>query len=113
MAKAEATHFYETHPIYDRVTPYFETDEYMSASTDVGDVSQVIPTAQLRTPCFAIGTPGHSWQIVTQGKSSIAHKSILITGKTLALAGIKVLEDDSGNILGQALSLIHIWRPIC
>ena len=102
MAKAEATHFYETHPIYDRVTPYFETDEYMSASTDVGDVSQVIPTAQLRTPCFAIGTPGHSWQIVTQGKSSIAHKSILITGKTLALAGIKVLEDDSGNILGQA-----------
>ena len=74
----------------------------MSASTDVGDVSQVTPTAQLRTPCFAIGTPGHSWQIVTQGKSSIAHKAILITGKTLALAGIKVLEDDSGDILQQA-----------
>lgn len=102
MSKEEATHFYETHPIYDRVTPYFETDEYMSASTDVGDVSQVIPTAQLRVPCFAIGTPGHSWQIVTQGKSSIAHKGILIAGKTLALAGIKVIEDNSGNVLRQA-----------
>lgn len=102
MPKEEAVRFFETHPLYDRVTPRFETEGYMSASTDVGDVSQVVPTIQLRTPCFAIGTPGHSWQAVTQGKSPIAHKALLITGKTLALAGVKVLEDDAGTILAQA-----------
>ena len=102
MPKEEAVRFFETHPLYDRVTPLFETGEYMSASTDVGDVSQVVPTIQLRAPCFVIGTPGHSWQAVTQGKSPVAHKSILITGKTLALAGAKILEDDSGDILRRA-----------
>lgn len=102
MSKEAAVRFFETHPLFDRIGPNFDTEEYMSASTDVGDVSQVIPTIQLRVPCFAIGTPGHSWQIVTQGKSSVAHKAVLTAGKTLALTGIKVLEDTGGEIVRKA-----------
>src|SRR5262249_15127064 len=33
-------------------------------STDVGDVSWLVPTAGLNTACFAMGSPGHSWQNV-------------------------------------------------
>ena len=37
-------------------------------STDVGDVSWVVPTVQARVATYAIGTPGHSWQLTAQGK---------------------------------------------
>lgn len=42
-------------------------------STDVGDVSYVCPTAQLNMATYAIGTPGHSWQLTAQSGCSIGH----------------------------------------
>ena len=60
-------------------------------STDVGDVSWVVPTAQINTACYSYGTPGHSWQLVAQGKSSIAHKGMLMASKVLALGAEKLL----------------------
>ena len=48
-----------------------------AGSTDVGDVSWITPTAQVYGATWAIGTPGHSWQVVAQGKSPGAHKAML------------------------------------
>lgn len=64
-------------------------------STDVGDVSWVVPTAQITTACYSYGTPGHSWQLVAQGKSSVAFKGAMLAGKVLALAVEKILKDPS------------------
>ena len=50
-------------------------------STDVGDVSWIVPTVHLNIPTFAAGTALHSWQAVAQGKSSIAHKGMLYAAK--------------------------------
>ena len=61
-------------------------------STDVGDVSWVVPTAQVNVNCYAAGTALHSWQAVAQGKSSIAHKGMLLAGKVLAAAAIDLIE---------------------
>ncbi len=38
-------------------------------STDVGDVSWVVPTGKVDINCYAAGTALHSWQAVAQGKS--------------------------------------------
>lgn len=70
-----------------------ETEGLHTVSTDVGDVSWVVPTAQCRTATWTIGTPGHSWQVVSQGTTSIAHKGMLQTGKVLALTAIELLEN--------------------
>ncbi|MFP4457878.1 MAG: M20 family metallopeptidase [Clostridia bacterium] len=78
----------------DIVVPYIKYDAPMSGSTDVGDVSWVAPTAQFNAACYAIGTPGHSWQSVSQNKTSVAHKGVLIAGKTLALTAIELFEND-------------------
>lgn len=43
------------------------------------------------TTC-AYGTQPHSWQLVTQGKSSAAHKGMLLAGKVLAASAIHVLQ---------------------
>ncbi len=78
----------------DEVLPYIKYDSPMSGSTDVGDVSWVTPTAQFSAVCCALGTPGHSWQYVAQNNTSIAHKGVLIAGKTLALTTAQLFENE-------------------
>ena len=45
-------------------------------STDVGDVSWVVPTGKVDINCYAAGTALHSWQAVAQGKAPAAHKGM-------------------------------------
>ncbi|MDR2514504.1 MAG: amidohydrolase [Christensenellaceae bacterium] len=81
-------------PINDFIVPYFQSTRQSMGSTDVGDVSWLTPTAQFVTACFASKSPGHSWQQVACGKSSIAHKGLLTAGKVLAAAAIDLFEDE-------------------
>ena len=53
-------------------------------STDVGDVSWVVPTTGFSTACWVPGTPGHSWQAVACGGTEIAHKGMNLAAKVLA-----------------------------
>ena len=62
-------------------------------STDVGDVSWIVPTVHLNIPTFAAGTTLHSWQAVAQGKSSIAHKGMLYAAKIMALTALDFLQN--------------------
>ena len=78
--------------INDFIVPLMDTEECLKGSTDVGDVSWVCPTAQINAVTEAAGTPGHSWQMVSQGKSSIAHKGMQFAGKVMAGTVIDMLE---------------------
>lgn len=93
--------------LYDFIVPYEEIHQVSSAggSTDVGDVSWMCPTAQIYTATWAPGTPGHSWQVVAQGKSSTAHKGMLFAGKTIALAAMTLMEDP--KLLAEARRLFE------
>lgn len=62
-------------------------------STDVGDVSWRVPTAQIFIACEPQGTPMHSWQWVDNGTSSVAHKGIQKAGVVLALTAIRALHN--------------------
>ncbi len=62
-------------------------------STDVGDVSWIVPTNQIGTACMAMGTPAHSWQEVAQTSTSIGHKGMMIAAKVLALAAVEFLSN--------------------
>lgn len=67
----------------------------MLGSTDVADVSWIIPTAQLETVCFARDTPFHSWQMVAQGRSSAAHKGMLHAAKVMAATAAALMAEPS------------------
>jgi aminobenzoyl-glutamate utilization protein B len=71
------------------VKPYDAT----GGSTDVGDVSWHVPTSGLSAACFALGSPGHSWQNVAAVGSPIGHKGLLVAAKVLALATVDLLGD--------------------
>lgn len=82
-----------TVPLNDFLVPYHFSTKQSAGSTDVGDVSWLVPTAQINVVCAASHSPGHSWQNVSCGKSSIGHKGMLHAGKVLAAAAIDLFED--------------------
>ena len=53
-------------------------------STDTADVSWVCPTVQFHIGNWIIGTPGHSWQAVAQGKCPYAKEMMIYGGKAVA-----------------------------
>lgn len=57
-------------------------------STDVGDVSWVVPTTGFTTSCWVPGTPGHSWQAVACGGTTIARNGMLLATRVLAVSGL-------------------------
>jgi hypothetical protein len=44
---------------------------------------------------WAPGTPGHTWQVVAQGKGDIAHKMMLWSAKVIGLSAIRILQNPS------------------
>lgn len=80
----------KNNPIHTYVADRIHYEECEMGSTDVGDVSWVVPTAQINTACYSFGADAHSWQWVAQGKSSIAHKGFKLAGDVLAKSAIKL-----------------------
>jgi len=80
-------------PLADFIVPLDAKRNPLIGSTDVGDVSWVVPTAQVHAPTIAIGTPLHTWQVVAQGKSPHAHKAMVQAAKAMAALGVKALID--------------------
>ena len=89
-----------TLPLNNFVLPYAPSDCYSQGSTDVGDVSWITPTAQFTATTWASGNPGHSWQNVAMGKSTVAHKGVLYAAKVLAGTAADLMTD--ADILGKA-----------
>ncbi len=61
-------------------------------STDVGDVSWMVPTAGLGAATWVPGTSAHSWQAIAAGGTSIGAKGMMIAAKTLALTAVDLME---------------------
>lgn len=80
-------------PLHDEVDELPPAPYQDGGSTDVGDVSWHVPTAGLSTACFALGSPGHSWQNVAAAGSPIAHKGMMVAAKVLALSAVELMQD--------------------
>ena len=78
-------------PLADFLVPLDANRNPQIGSTDVGDVSWVVPTVQVHAPTVAIGTPFHTWQVVAQGKTPAAHKAMVQAAKAMAGLGVKAL----------------------
>jgi aminobenzoyl-glutamate utilization protein B len=83
----------EDRPLADFTVPLDAKRNPLIGSTDVGDVSWVVPTVQAHAPTVAIGTPFHTWQVVAQGKMPAAHKAMVQVAKAMAATGAAVLSN--------------------
>jgi aminobenzoyl-glutamate utilization protein B len=62
-------------------------------STDVGDVSWVVPTLQFVVTTAPKDVPWHAWPVVACSGMSIGHKGMLHAAKTLAATAVDLFED--------------------
>jgi aminobenzoyl-glutamate utilization protein B len=82
------------------VAPYTRQD--LGGSSDVGDVSYVVPTVGLLAATWVPGTPAHSWQAVACSGQEIGSKGLMVAAKTMALTGIDLFTDADLRAKAQA-----------
>jgi aminobenzoyl-glutamate utilization protein B len=63
------------------------------ASSDVGNVSWIVPTSGFSIASYTNGAPGHSWQVVACGGMSIGEKALLCGARVMAAATLESLQD--------------------
>lgn len=76
----------------DEIVPFYSGKGDFVGSTDLATVSWVVPTTYLRASTYAIGTPGHSWQLVAQGKLPAAHKGMEHAARILAESAVDLYQ---------------------
>jgi aminobenzoyl-glutamate utilization protein B len=85
----------ETKPLMDTIDP-LPADPRANpdgGSTDVGDISWLVPTSGFSSACFAAGSPGHSWQNVAAIGSPIGHKGMMTAAKIFAFTIVDLMQD--------------------
>ena len=71
-------------------------------SSDVGDVSYVVPTVGLTAATWIPGTPAHSWQAVACSGQEIGTKGMMVAAKTMTLTAIDLFSDEALLIKAKA-----------
>lgn len=80
-------------PLCDWISPMRPGGEVLTGSTDVSDVTRIVPMTQCLVSTVAIGTPAHSWQITAQGKSPAAHKGMTYAATAMARCAEALIAD--------------------
>ena len=62
------------------------------ASADTGDITWLVPSANLSTATWVPGTSAHTWQAIAAGGTPIGAKGMMVAAKTLALTAIDLLQ---------------------
>jgi len=97
------------------VEPFARSDA--GGSTDVGDVSWVVPNSGFSTATWVPGTPAHSWQAVAAGGMSIGHKGMIVAAKTMAMSVYDLLTtpklvEDARAEFERARGADFTYRPL-
>lgn len=80
-------------PLDSQVHPFNPDKIVLTAgSTDVGDVGYAAPTLNINVATCCVGNVGHSWQMVAQSCSPLAHKGLLTAAKALALCCVRTMD---------------------
>jgi aminobenzoyl-glutamate utilization protein B len=69
-----------------------EGQQAEGGSTDVGDVSWVVPTLHVSVATSPLGAPWHAWPVVASGGMSIGHKGMLRAAKVMAATMVDLYE---------------------
>ena len=92
-------------------------EDTSSGSTDVGDVSWVVPTGGLRVATWVPGTSGHSWQAIAAGGTTIGYKGMQTASKVLAQSAIElyrspVVVEQAKKELDERRGEDFVYKPL-
>lgn len=69
-------------------------EDPVGGSTDVGDVSYIVPEITLLATTAPYESPWHSWVVVACGGMSIGHKGMLFASKSLGTTMVDLFENE-------------------
>jgi aminobenzoyl-glutamate utilization protein B len=77
------------------IHPLKETkDDPQGGSTDVGDISWIVPEITLVATTAPANTAWHGWSVVACGGMSIGHKGMILAAKSLAMTMVDLFENE-------------------
>ncbi len=77
-----------------KIYPLRETLEHpVGGSTDVGDISWIVPEITLQATTAPENTAWHGWSVVACGGMSIGHKGMLLAARSLAMTMVDLFEN--------------------
>ena len=92
-----------------------EGQEAEGGSTDVGDISWIVPTLHLSVTTAPQDTPWHAWPVVACGGMSIGHKGMVHAARTLAATMVDLFEEPQTREAIQAefkeQTKGHVYKP--
>lgn len=78
-----------------KIYPLRETQEHPAGgSTDVGDISWIVPEITLQATTAPANTAWHGWSVVACGGMSIGHKGMMLAAKSLAMTMVDLFENE-------------------
>ncbi len=78
-----------------KIHPLKETQEHPTGgSTDVGDISWIVPEITLVATTAPANTAWHGWSVVACGGMSIGHKGMTLAAKSLAMTMVDLFENE-------------------
>ena len=81
-------------PLHTGILPFDPNAvSHSPGSTDVGDVSYVVPTAEIHTATACLGNVGHSWQNTAFSNSSVGEKGMRAAAQAMALTCLRIAEN--------------------
>ncbi|MCI8638081.1 MAG: amidohydrolase [Coprococcus sp.] len=85
LAREEEIYHAAGMPVFEGICPRdLERKVPLTASSDSGDVSQIMPMNLLTTTCWPVGCAPHTWQAAASTGSSIGEKGALYAARVLA-----------------------------
>lgn len=90
------------------IAPFVVSGEGGGGSTDVGDISWLVPTVGLGAATWVPGTSAHTWQAVAAGGMSIGQKGMLVAAKTMTLTAMDIFKEPA--VVGKALQELNERR---
>ncbi len=99
-----------------KIYPIRETEEDpQGGSSDVGDVSWIVPVIRLRVTTGAAGAPWHAWAEVACAGMSIGHKGLLFAAKAMGMTMVDIFENEQlrKDVRAEFEQRRngHVWKP--
>jgi aminobenzoyl-glutamate utilization protein B len=77
--------------LHEGIAPGYDKGLISYGSTDVAEVSWIVPTGEISAATCVVGTPGHSWQTTAACGMGIGHKGMLTAARAMAVAGHELM----------------------
>lgn len=75
------------------VIPYMGRSFNTRGSTDVSDVSWIVPTVEVVTACRPVGVAAHTWEQTSCAGMSIGQKGMILAARTMYKTGLRLLKE--------------------